>query len=43
MKSNCEMQAEKLRGQKTKFILGKDLAMAHKVVSGMEGLSKRIS
>ncbi len=38
----CKMQVSELCGAKAKFITCSDLAVAHRVVSGLESLPKRI-
>jgi hypothetical protein len=38
----CKMQVSELCGAKAKFTTCPDLAMAHRVVSGLESLPKRI-
>ncbi len=38
----CKMQVSELCGAKAKLITCPDLAMAHRVVSGLESLPKRI-
>lgn len=38
----CKLQVSELCGAKAQFITCPDLAMAHRVVSGLESLPKRI-
>jgi hypothetical protein len=37
-----ELQIEELRGEKAQFFAGPDLAMAYRLVPGMEGVPKGI-